>query len=682
MKKSLLLACGLLMYVLCYGKVEHLLPMPQQIIVHAKEKPFRLGKGVRLYDPTFTWLLQDFLEKHGGIDEKASRVVSVRLKPTLGLFDYEVPRFPSEGYTLEVTSKRIEIQASSYTAVIRATQTLMQLAEGYGEDMPCIEAVSIVDFPAFKVRGWMQDVGRSFLSVDELKREIDLLSRFKLNVFHWHLTENQAWRFEVKAFPQLTADTSMVRLRGKYYTQEQCREVEEYAAQRGVTVIPEIDMPGHSAAFRRAMGFDMQTDKGVAALKVILTEVMKAFPRAPYIHLGGDEVRIDYPDFLETLAGVVRKDGRKVVTWNRLVNKEVSYEFADMSQMWATAGRKIDRMPNIDCRYAYTNHMDVYADLVGIFKSNIYYEQQGNPEVAGTILCTWNDRRLRSEEDILRQNNFYAYSLVTAWRAWRGGGEQYVEDGGTMLPPKGEVFEEYCDWERRFLFHKEHALRDVPIPYVRQTNVHWRITEAFPNSGDAARQLPPEVLGPQKEYTFEGKTYHTADAVGAGIYLRHTWANPNSSRTFIPTFFKNAEPGTTAYAWTYVYSPVRQVLGAQVEFYNYGRSERDVAPEAGRWDRYGSDVWVNDKRLTPPIWDNSDVHEVNSETLLLNENFTGRPPVQVELKQGWNKVFLKLPFNPDGTQRLRKWMFTFVLTDLQGRNAAEGIVYSPDRLLP
>ena len=72
MKKSLLLACGLLMYVLCYGKVEHLLPMPQQIMVHAKEKPFRLGKGVRLYDPTFTWLLQDFLEKHGGMKRRST----------------------------------------------------------------------------------------------------------------------------------------------------------------------------------------------------------------------------------------------------------------------------------------------------------------------------------------------------------------------------------------------------------------------------------------------------------------------------------------------------------------------------------------------------------------------------------------------------------------------------------
>ena len=88
----------------------------------------------------------------------------------------------------------------------------------------------------------MQDVGRSFLSIDELKKEIELLSRFKVNVFHWHLTEKLAWRFEVKSYPALTQAENMIRYKGQYYTQEQCRELEAYAAQQGVTIIPEIDI--------------------------------------------------------------------------------------------------------------------------------------------------------------------------------------------------------------------------------------------------------------------------------------------------------------------------------------------------------------------------------------------------------------------------------------------------------
>ncbi|MBQ7634197.1 MAG: family 20 glycosylhydrolase [Bacteroidaceae bacterium] len=677
MKKTfLLLLLGLLMPLLGTAKVEHLLPMPQSVTTLQGEIFFRLGRAVCLDDPTDTWLLRHFFEQHGGIREQGGPRVKVALDPTLGTFDYALPGFPDEGYSLIVTKNAISIRAVTQMGVIRATQTLMQLAEGWGTGQERIEAVRITDFPAFKLRGWMHDVGRSYISVEELKREIDLLARFKINVFHWHLTENQAWRFEVKAFPQLTADTSMTRLPGKYYTQAECSEIETYAAQRGVTVIPEIDMPGHSAAFRHAMGFDMQTDEGVAVLKKVLAEVIATFPRAPYIHLGGDEVRIHYPQFLPTLAAVVRNAGKHVVTWNRLVNIEVSPEFADMTQMWATSGKKISGLPNIDCRYVYTNHMDVFADLVGIFRSNIYYEQRGNPDVAGTIVCTWNDRQLPAEADIISQNNLYAYMLVTAWRAWRGGGLQYIEDGGTMLPESGPEYDEFCEWEQRFLFHKAHSLAGEPVPYVKQTNVHWRITDAFPNGGDAARILPPDTLGPQQQYTLDGQTYTTRTATGAGIYLRHTWAAPRLPRVMIPTFFNNSEAQTTAYAWTYVWSPSEQTLGAQVEFYNYGRSERDLPPQAGQWDRYGSRIWVNGQPLAPPAWDNAGLTEVSSETLLQNENFPARNPLPVTLRAGWNTVFIKLPFNPDGGQRLKKWMFTFVLTDLDGRNAAEGIRYS------
>ena len=108
----------------------------------------------------------------------------------------------------------------------------------------------------------MHDVGRSFLPIEELKREIDLLSRFKVNTFHWHLTDNTGWRMEIKAFDQLTGDKSIIRYPGEYYTQAEAKELQDYAAERGVTIIPEIDMPGHSGPFERSMGYSMQSDEG------------------------------------------------------------------------------------------------------------------------------------------------------------------------------------------------------------------------------------------------------------------------------------------------------------------------------------------------------------------------------------------------------------------------------------
>ena len=213
-----------------------------------------------------------------------------------------------------------------------------------------------------------------------------------------------------------------------------------------------------------------------------------------------------------------------------------------------------------------------------------------------------------------------------------------------MLPNEGPEYDEFCDFERRLLWHKAHSLRHEPIPYVRQTNVRWRVGEQ-------------EVL-----------------ATGAAIYLRHTWGST------VPSLLPDAQPGTTLSAYTYIYSPVDQTAGALIEFQNYGRSENDLAPDPGQWDRKGSRIWFNDKELLPPEWLNSGRH-INSETDLLNENLSARPPLPVQLRKGWNKVLLHLPYQPAPGVRLNKWMFTFVLTDLDGRNALPDIIYSPDRLL-
>ena len=524
----------------------------------------------------------------------------------------------------------------------------------------------------------MKDVGRSFLSIDELKKEIELLSRFKVNVFHWHLTEKLAWRFEVKAYPALTQAENMIRYKEQYYTQEQCRELEAYAAQRGVTIIPEIDMPGHSDVFTKTMGFDMQSTQGRAALKVILKEVATTFPKAPYIHIGGDEVALQ-EGFLEEMASFVRNDiGRKVVVWNPLMNKGVNKNMADMTQMWSTRGNKIAGLPNIDCRYNYTNHFDVYADLVGIYKSNIYYTDKGNSEVAGTISAAWNDTKTATEKDIICQNNQYANIIASASRAWQGGGKRYIEVGGTTLPNTGEEFDDFANFEKRFLFHKAHSLKDQPIPYVKQTNVHWRITDPFPNNGDPTKVFPPETCTDTllpTHYTYQNTYYGTRFATGEGIYLRHIW-HPT-----VPSFFSNPSNGQTAYAWTYVYSPKAQDVGAQIEFYTYSRSGSEKGPKAGQWDRRGSRIWLNDQEIPAPTWQQpeKDIKQDDAEIGLTNENLTAREPVALHLKQGWNKVFIKLPHANNGGTARDKWQFTFVITDTEGKNAVDGLIYSPDK---
>ena len=675
-----LLALSLCSAQTVLAKVTHLLPKPQAVEVKGGTA-FALNRNVRITDPTQCTLLAKFFTDNGcNITDNGAPVTVSIVKEITGAYDYELAGYENEAYCLEITADAINITAITRTGVVRAAQTLVQLAEGYTGNAE-LEAVTITDWPAFKLRGYMHDVGRSFIDIKTLKKHIDLLSRFKVNTFHWHMTENQAWRFEVKAYPQLTSSESMTRFAGKYYTQEQCKDLQDYAKERGVIVIPEIDMPGHSEAFVRAMGYDMQTANGVTALKNILEEVAATFPDAPYIHIGADEKSITYPNFLKIMTDKVHELGKKVVAWNPISGVTITTSTgADMTQMWSSSGKVINGMPNIDCRYNYTNHFDVFADLVGIYKSNIYYEQKGNANVAGTISAPWNDRKTPTEEDIIIQNNFYANVIASAERAWIGGGKQYIEKGGTTLPNSGSEYEEFADWERRFLFHKAHSLKDEPIAYVKQTNVRWRITEPFPNGGDMNATFAPENDGKdasanmQESYSHNGTTYNTAMATGAGIYLRHTWGNNT-----VPTFYGSTNySNSTAYAWTYVYSDKAQTVGAQIEFQNYGRSEKDTAPDAGKWDRKGSDIWLNGERIAPPVWDNTGVG-INNEVELKNENFTARKPVQVTLKQGWNKVFIKLPYVGASGVRLNKWMFTFVLTDLDGKNAVEGLIYSPNK---
>ena len=677
-QKRFLFGAALLLafFTTTHAKIVHLLPKPQKITTGTGSLSF--PEKIRFNAAQSDRITAAFSNMLGVqvTDEASATPVSINIGQTIsGAYNYRLNGYDNEAYRLTVATSGITIDATTETGVLRAVQTLVQLGEGYDGEAAALECCTITDWPAFKLRGLMHDIGRSYITFEELKKQIKLMARFKVNTFHFHLTENQGWRFEVKQYPKLTQASSMTRFAGKYYTQEQCRELDSLAYLYGIAVIPEIDMPGHSGAFERAMGHSMQTEQGVAELKNILTEVVAAFPRAPYIHIGADEVEIKYPNFLKIMTDHLHGLNKKVVFWNPIRGVAINTSSgADMTQMWSSNGRVISGMPNIDCRYNYINHFDLFADVVGIYKSNIYYAQKGSTDIAGTITAVWNDRYIAEEARIMNENNVYASLLASAERAWSGGGKQYIETGGTTLPTSGEEFDEFADWERRFLFHKAHSLKNEPIPYVKQTNVRWQITDAFPNGGNSATVLPPETLGPQRSYTYQGATYGTGSAVGAGIYLRHVWGG------YVPAYFANPQINTTAYAWTYVYSPVEQEAGAIIEFQNYSRSEKDGLPNNYSWDKKGSRIWFNDVEIRGPKWDNAGI-SINNETPMKNENAASRPPVAITLKQGWNKVFMKLPYVNVSGIRLNKWMFTFVITDKEGKNALEGLTYSPKQLL-
>ena len=237
---------------------------------------------------------------------------------------------PAEGYELNVDGEGIEVRASQFPGFLYALQSLEQLlpAAVYGTEpapdaaweVPCVK---IADAPRFAYRGMHLDVARHFFSVDEVKRYIDVMAIHKLNTLHWHLTDDQGWRIEIKRYPELTAvgsirKATVVRKEwgtydgtpyGGFYTQDEISDVVKYAADRGVSVSPEIDLPGHMLAALTAypeLGctggpYEVWGRWGVADdvlcpgrektfefLEGVLTEVMELFP-SEYIHIGGDE---------------------------------------------------------------------------------------------------------------------------------------------------------------------------------------------------------------------------------------------------------------------------------------------------------------------------------------------------------------------------------------------------------
>jgi hexosaminidase len=228
-----------------------------------------------------------------------------------------------ENYSLSIDGTGVTIQAASGAGLFYGVQSLIQLfpSEGADNDLPF---VSISDAPRFVYRGMHLDVGRHMFPVAFIKKYIDLLSRHKFNTFHWHLTEDQGWRIEIKKYPKLQeisayrketlvghygSDKYDGKRYGGYYTQEEVKEVVDYAAERYVTVIPEIEMPGHSVAALAAypnLGctggpYEVRTTWAVADdvycagkeetfafLEDVLDEVIALFP-GKYIHIGGDE---------------------------------------------------------------------------------------------------------------------------------------------------------------------------------------------------------------------------------------------------------------------------------------------------------------------------------------------------------------------------------------------------------
>lgn len=409
----------------------NIIPKPSKLVVG--DGSYKLSKAILITANDKDALesaefLKDIIEESSSIEvevERTRKSGDITLK-----IDDKYSCTSGEGYSLSVTKKGVVVTSNTATGIFYGVQSLRQLlpASIESEDKLSINKkltvpyVEITDEPRFGWRGYMKDVSRTFYSVDVVKKYLDVMALYKMNVFHLHLTDDQGWRIEIKKYPELTSELTTVfhescnqpAERSGYYTQKDIKEIVKYAAERHITVVPEIDVPGHSWAtllvypelgvndnhkpfyvfpFLEAWGhwgnqftpnsLDPTNEKVYEFLTDVFGEVAELFP-SEYIHFGGDEVMHHFwtaephvqafmkekgfdnvnklqSYFVERVAKIITDLGRKPLGWNDILSDSgLTKETAIMSWLGANA---ITQAANNGYKAVATPSYPMYFDI-------------------------------------------------------------------------------------------------------------------------------------------------------------------------------------------------------------------------------------------------------------------------------------------------------------------------------
>lgn len=368
---------------------------------------------------------------------------------------------PAEAYEMHILRNRIVIKYSDDAGCFYAHQTLNQLAEA--ETMYC---GVIKDSPRYQWRGFMLDEARHFSGKERVKEILDLMARYKLNRFHWHLSDDQGWRVEIKAYPELCSVGGIgcysdSKSPAMFYTHDEVREILAYASERHIEVIPEIDMPGHATAFSKVfpeLGAGHRTvNPAEPRLYVVLETIMKElaglFP-GRYIHIGGDEVSTrgwrelpematfmqregieSYDDiqkyFEERFSEIVCSTGKKAIAWDDVLSGDMDKDntvihwwrsdhpetldkcmregYKTIISPWNTL--YLDYVQDIRCKEGHLVWKGAVNSLKGIYD----YKTVDNPLVIGLQANLWTER-VRSSERL--EYMIYPRLIALAEKAW------------------------------------------------------------------------------------------------------------------------------------------------------------------------------------------------------------------------------------------------------------------------
>lgn len=357
-----------------------IIPHPQEIVLAQEKKPFVLNASVQIMYPEGNGKMKnnaDFLAAFIRQETGESLAVTTNSSAGKGIFLEIDPSIQQpEGYRMVVDEKAIHLKGATEAGVFYGIQTLRKaLPQTGGKAVASLPAGTVTDYPRFKYRGALLDVGRHYFPVEYLKQFIDMLALHNINYFHWHLTEDQGWRIEIKKYPELTATGSKRKETiinwetkefdgkpyGGFYTQDEVKDIVAYATDRHITVIPEIDLPGHSLAilasypelgctggpYEVATTFGVFSDvlcagneKSLEFVKDVLSEVLELFP-SPYIHIGGDECPKSRWAECPKCQALIRKAGLKAEPAHTAENKLQTYFMSQIEEFINSKGRRM-----------------------------------------------------------------------------------------------------------------------------------------------------------------------------------------------------------------------------------------------------------------------------------------------------------------------------------------------------
>ncbi len=349
---------------------EHLIPKPLKIV--SSKNGFPLDAFTSIHTATglegFTEVGMFLAEK---IKAKTGLNLPVNKNKTASIISINQVDGAStdnpEGYQLIITADSILLNAPTAAGAFRGIQTIRQLIPETSDktlaknEIWVIPTGSINDAPQFEYRGAMLDVSRHFFSVADVKKFMDVLAYYKYNTLHLHLSDDQGWRIEIKSWPKLTEIGGRSEVGGKsggFYTQEEYTEIVNYGLARHITIVPEIDMPGHTNAasfsypFLNGNGkkleyyegtkvgfstFDTRKDTVYAFIDDVVREISALTP-GPYFHIGGDESHVtkkeDYVYFVERVEKIVQKHGKRMIGWDEVATANV--DATSVAQWWAS----------------------------------------------------------------------------------------------------------------------------------------------------------------------------------------------------------------------------------------------------------------------------------------------------------------------------------------------------------